>query len=160
MGDFGKILEIWEKRIDGKTVQLKKKNVRRGLKKKSVQEMQAKWLQENPVPDKDKLLSIESPQERRRRLSRIRPQDVIDLHALKQDEAWASLDRFFISAWRRGVEKVLIIHGKGMHSPGNEGVLKKMCKSFLEQCRFAGEAGEADKSMGGGGATWVILKRD
>lgn len=121
-------------------------------------ELQRRWLEINGVIDKDKNTDKESPAERRRRLRHLRPQDVIDLHLLTRDEAWSALNGFFLSAKQRGLEKVLIIHGKGLHSEGGEGILRDMCAEFLEQCACAGENGHAGKEMGGSGATWVILK--
>jgi DNA-nicking Smr family endonuclease len=155
MKDFGKILEQWEKYENLKPVPPSS-----GSKKAAgPAEIQRRWLDANPVVDKDEKLDIESPAERRRRIRKIRVQETIDLHLLKRDEAWRALEGFFLSARQRGLEKVLIIHGKGNHSEGGEAVLKTMCHEFLEQCEYAGESGQADKADGGSGATWVILRK-
>ena len=154
MKDFGKILEQWEK-YESLTAEPPPAGSKKAA---NPAEIQRRWLDTNPVVDKDEGLDIESPAERRRRLRRIRVQETIDLHLLKRDEAWRSLEGFFLSARQRGLEKVLIIHGKGKHSEGGEAVLKEMCHEFLEQCEYAGESGQADRTDGGSGATWVILK--
>jgi len=93
----------------------------------------------------------------RRRLLRKKPDAVIDLHGLTRDEAWNALDHFFLRSHSMGYEKVLIIHGKGNHSD-NEGVLKEICRKFIEHCPFAGASGRNSSSSGGSGATWVLLK--
>ncbi|MDR1238533.1 MAG: Smr/MutS family protein [Treponema sp.] len=99
----------------------------------------------------------ESGAERRRRLLAKRADAVIDLHGLIRDEAWSSLEKFFNDGKRRGFEKLLIIHGKGNHSPG-EAVLSRTAREFIEQCPFAGESGCGNAASGGSGVTWVILK--
>jgi DNA-nicking Smr family endonuclease len=164
MKDFGKILEQWEKygSLDSRPPSSSKPRSTRppssGKANASPAEIQRRWLDDNPVVDKDEGSDIESPAERRRRLRQIRVQETIDLHLLTRDEAWRALEGFFRAARQRGLEKVLIIHGKGNHSEGGEAVLKEMCREFLEQCEYAGESGQADKTDGGSGATWVILR--
>ena len=109
--------------------------------------------------------------ERRARLLRKKPDAVIDLHGLKQDEAWKALELFFDDSKQKGFEKILVIHGKGSHSlplmepkagaagfNGSEGVLKDLARKFIEACSFAGESGYSSNRDGGSGSTWVILK--
>jgi DNA-nicking Smr family endonuclease len=111
--------------------------------------------------NKDKELDAwrESPSQRRRRLLRKPPDGTIDLHGLTQDEAWDALCGFFDSARARGLEKVLIIHGKGNGGgPETSGVLKNITRSFIERCSFAGESGQSAAPRGGAGSTWVLLK--
>jgi hypothetical protein len=118
-----------------------------------------RWLRVNGVYDKDaEGESAElSPGDRRRRLLAKRPDALIDLHGLTRDEAWNSLEIFFRDSRNRGLEKILIIHGKGNHS-GQEGVLKETVRTYIERCPFAGESGRGSAALGGGGATWVFLK--
>ena len=94
--------------------------------------------------------------ERSRLLSK-KPDAVIDLHGLTQDEAWEALDRFFKQSRSMGFEKILVIHGKGNHSQ-SEGILKEATRKFIELCKFAGTSGHSARSNGGSGATWVLLK--
>jgi len=111
--------------------------------------------------------------ERRSRLLRKKPDDCIDLHGLKADEAWSSLETFFENSRNKGCEKLLIIHGKGNHrarpqtnaqSDGalyeglNAGALRDLSRRFIELCPFAGESGYSTAREGGTGATWVFLK--
>ena len=118
------------------------------------------WLRIHGVQDKDSLVQDEelSREERRRRLIEKRPDAVVDLHGLTRDEAWERLGNFFSDARRRGLEKVLIVHGKGNHSQG-EAILKRTTREFIERCAYAGSHGHASSTSGGTGATWVIVKQ-
>jgi DNA-nicking Smr family endonuclease len=115
-----------------------------------------------PVYDKDAELMVRSEPSasRRRRLLRKSPDASIDLHGLTRDEAWNALDSFFNDANSKGLEKLLIIHGKGNHtvSEDQNAVLKKTVRDFIERCPFAGENGNSNGSSGGTGSTWVLLK--
>jgi len=122
------------------------------------------WLQQNPVHDKDRIIDADNggeeglrPSERRRVLREKAPDATLDLHGLTRDEAWDRLTLFINDAKRQKLEKVLVVHGKGNHSPG-EAVLKKTTREFIERCPNAGESGKADARRGGSGATWVLLK--
>jgi DNA-nicking Smr family endonuclease len=117
------------------------------------------WLRINGVYDKDaerETLRVSSGERRRRLLSK-RPDAVLDLHGLNQDEAWSSLESFFREAGERGFEKLHIIHGKGNHSV-QEGVLAETVRKFIERCPLAGESGHENAALGGKGVTWVFLK--
>ena len=99
---------------------------------------------------------------RRKKLLRKSPEATLDLHGLNQDEAWNALTVFFNDAKNNGLEKVLIIHGKGNHAGEGRhtqtGILKKMVRDFIERCPFAGESGYNNGRDGGEGASWVLLK--
>ncbi len=90
--------------------------------------------------------------------AKIKIDDTVDLHGLTIAEARSVLDVFFDNAQKKGFRKVLIIHGKGNHSP-NGPVLGVWVKEYLTLCKKAGRAGYADKHHGGSGATWVMLKK-
>jgi len=118
-----------------------------------------KWEKNNGIYDKDKEAEREriSPQERRSRLKNKKPDAELDIHGLTRDEAWQALEIFFNDSKGKGLEKILIIHGKGNHSAG-EAVLKRIVMEFIEHCPFAGESGRGKSVTGGEGATWVLLK--
>ena len=110
---------------------------------------------------------------RRKRLLRKSPEAVIDLHGLTRDEAWDALTLFFNNAKNNGLEKVLVIHGKGNHAGegslanqslqgkgADTGILKRMTRDFIERCPFAGESGYSDGHSGGEGSSWVLLKEN
>jgi len=81
----------------------------------------------------------------------------IDLHGLTADEATVRLDQFVSECYKRGIRKILIIHGKGNHSE-DAPVLSGMVRSFVERDYRLGESGHPDKKDGGKGATWVIVR--
>jgi DNA-nicking Smr family endonuclease len=118
-----------------------------------------KWEKNNGIYDKDMEAGKEqiNPQERRSRLKNKKPDAELDIHGLTRDEAWKALEIFFNDSKRNGLEKILIIHGKGNHSTG-EAVLKRLVMEFIEHCSFAGESGRGKAVTGGEGATWVLLK--
>jgi DNA-nicking Smr family endonuclease len=85
------------------------------------------------------------------------PQAELDLHGLSAPEAEAALAAFVREARASGLSKVLLIHGKGNHSPGPP-VLEGVVRSFLERCPHTGAFGKADRRRGGRGATWVRIR--
>jgi len=119
------------------------------------------WIRRYGTQDKDTVNANDessvTPAEKRRRLRAKKCEAVIDLHGLTRDEAWTRLESFFGDCRRKGLEKILIIHGKGTHSVENP-VLRRMVSAFLEQNIHAGESGVSSKDDGGSGSTWVILK--
>ncbi|MDR2481281.1 MAG: Smr/MutS family protein [Spirochaetaceae bacterium] len=148
--DFAKILAEWEEN----------RTVKAGSgKKRTANDALCAWLERNTPVNKDAEFCVKaySPAEKQRLLLNIPPEASIDLHEKTRDEAWRALDDFFHAAVVRGVKKVLIIHGKGNHSKTG-GVLKEICRVYLEQCPFAGASGHPSGKDGGTGATWVILK--
>lgn len=125
-----------------------------------------RWLETNGVCDKDAEAESASEayaysRERRgvesRRLDSLRYQAVLDLHGMTSEEAKTALRGFIDTSARAGLEKVLVIHGKGLHSEGAP-VLKKATRDVLESHPLAGRFGEAAKEEGGSGAVWVIIR--
>lgn len=84
----------------------------------------------------------------------------LDLHGLTRDEALEALPRFLQSAQKKGQKAVLVITGKGNHSP-EEPVLHQAVASWL---RDAGrgtvlEFAPAPREMGGSGAYVIFLRQ-
>ncbi|HOV94225.1 MAG TPA: Smr/MutS family protein [Spirochaetales bacterium] len=104
--------------------------------------------------DDDRLARIQNAQ----RLRNLAPQATIDLHGKTAAEAEADLGRFLAVCSREGLEKVLIIHGKGNHSE-NEGIMTDLVRRVLENSDLAARFGFEDRQHGGRGATWVILRK-
>ena len=113
----------------------------------------------NKYPDKDteknrtdseKALNIKL-------LRKMRPQAELDLHGLKSAEAETAVWDFLTESRAKGLTKVQIIHGKGIHS-SDGGVLKNVVDKVLKDCPFAGMSGIPDNRNGGSGSRWVILK--
>lgn len=120
------------------------------------------WLRRYGTIDKDKI--SEETQERQKFQDRsylvsMKCEAFLDLHGLHQDEAEVRLDTFITDCKRRGLKKVMIIHGKGIHTTGTDPVLGKLVRSFIERDKRCGASGHPkNKAEGGTGATWVILK--
>lgn len=123
------------------------------------------WLRRYGVVDKDSLAQEVAERERgqnREYLKKIPFGAKIDLHGLTRDEAWERLDAFIGDCSRRGIQKVLIVHGKGHHSKekSDVSILSAMVRTFVELDRRLGASGHPDKKLGGNGATWVIIKKN
>jgi len=177
--DMGDILAQWDdlKRQEKKKAAEAKKNMQTSHKRpnaptayeKAAKKTEAPqinpmdfWLNRYGTVDKDKL--AEDTQERtkqqdREYLLKLKPEAYIDLHGLHQDEAQIQLDRFISDCKRRGLRKIMIIHGKGIHTHGTDPVLGELVRRFIESDKRCGSSGHPkNKSDGGRGATWVILK--
>lgn len=123
------------------------------------------WLRRYGVVDKDSLAQEVAERERgqnREYLKKLPFGAKIDLHGLTRDEAWERLDAFISDCSRRGIQKVLIVHGKGHHSKekSDVSILSAMVRTFVELDRRLGASGHPDKKLGGNGATWVIIKKN
>ena len=150
MDDFGDILDRWDRsskdRKEGKT--------------KPAPGPMDDWLDRYPPGDSD----LADPQEDDRdrgaasaHLRELEPQAELDLHGMRADQASSAMTNFLAGSRKRGLRKVLLIHGKGHHSK-EEPVLKKLVQDHLERSPHAGAFGAADRKIGGSGATWVILR--
>ena len=101
-------------------------------------------------------------QKRDRTLNELRimmPQASLDLHGMTSDEADKALRSFVEEALSSGLEKIAIIHGKGLHSDGGVGVLRDVTLSVLDEMGACREVSMAKPACGGAGVTWAILKR-
>lgn len=120
------------------------------------------WLRRYGTIDKDKIAEEQESRSKlydRNYLLNMQPEARLDLHGLHQDEAQASLERFISDCKMRGLHKVMIIHGKGIHSHGSDPVLGELVRRFIEHDKRCGTSGHhKSKAEGGTGATWVILK--
>jgi len=120
------------------------------------------WLRRYGTIDKDKM--AEEAAEKHQQLDRnyilnMRPEATIDLHGLHQDEAEQQLNYFIGNCKAKGFHKVLIIHGKGIHTTGTDPVLGELVRKFIERDNRCGTSGHPKtQAEGGKGATWVILK--
>ena len=102
------------------------------------------------------------PKETTRRLHRgvLSVQDHLDLHGLTAAEARDAVDRFLTNAVRQGLRTVLIIHGRGLSSPG-EPVLKSRLMQWLNRGvwrKWVMAYTSARRCDGGAGATYVLLR--
>ena len=121
------------------------------------------WMRRYGIVDKDALEEHTEARERfksRKELERMNCDEKLDLHGCTQDEAYLRLESFVTDCERRKLKKILIVHGKGIHTRGTDPVLASLVKKFIEQDKRLGSSGHPDLSGGGSGATWVILKNN
>ncbi len=81
----------------------------------------------------------------------------LDLHGHTVEEASKALDAFIENARGAGQRKILVIHGKGKHSP-EKAVLGDFVRKFLQAHASIGEIGTPKRDDGGSGATWAIVR--
>ena len=135
-----------------------------GLPEADVRRSMENWIALHGVSDKDAETNSAEDVDRAgkireaERLRRVKPQAVLDLHGRKAIEAQALLAEFLASGSRMGLDKVLVIHGKGLHS-NSEPIMSDLVRSVLEGSDLAGSFGPADKEYGGRGATWVLIRK-
>lgn len=86
----------------------------------------------------------------------------LDLHGLRAEDARAALEAFLRDMRAKRERCVLVIHGKGSHSPSGVGVLRGEISAWLSEGRAAASVdafATAHESDGGEGATYVLLRR-
>lgn len=177
--DFGDILAQWGEQQKKEKLQKKSPQIQKSSKKANAGEPSVKteqnsskntnpvinpmelWLRRYGVTDKDSLAQKSESalrMENREYLRTMRPEARIDLHGNTRDEAWARLESFVNDCLQRGLRKIEIVHGKGIHSRGSDPVLGNLVRMFIEQNKHLGTSGHNDKNHGGSGVTWVLLK--
>ena len=85
----------------------------------------------------------------------------LDLHGLKPDQARLQLEGFLAREMALGERAVLVIHGKGRHSPQAQGVLRLEMAAWLSQgtaSEFVAAFCTALPDEGGEGAVRVLLR--
>ncbi len=95
------------------------------------------------------------------RAGRIAPDERLDMHGLRADDARAVLAERVRAAAERGARCLLVIHGRGAHS-GGAGVLPELAADELMGGRAAAHVlafCRAQPKDGGAGALYVLLRR-
>jgi DNA-nicking Smr family endonuclease len=99
---------------------------------------------------------------RRLRRGEVHPDGKLDLHGMSAAEARRAVEAFVSKRSSEGDRAVLIVHGRGGHSPGGRGVLRGEIAAWLSQGavkRFvAGFASQRDAD-GGSGSVLVLFER-
>jgi DNA-nicking Smr family endonuclease len=145
--DFKEILDAWEK-----------KRTRRPFPgRQDMEELISRYPLKESKEDHEPS-NLERPSSGSGNLRNLEPQATLDLHGMNSREAEQALDNFVLECRRRGVRKILVVHGKGHHSQG-EPVLQGVVRSYLEKSPYTGAFGPAQRRHGGRGATWVIIRR-
>ena len=86
----------------------------------------------------------------------------LDLHGLRAGDAREAVDAFLRDKRERGERCVLLVHGKGEHSPGGVGVLRGEVAAWLSQgaaSQHVAAFATATDADGGEGALYVLLRR-
>jgi len=128
--DFSQILDAWENRGNRRDKEP---------------------FDKDEVPEEARLLPSRADMER------APVEDELDLHGKLQEEAVEALRYFLRESRLEGYRKVLIIHGKGLHSENRKGVLKEAVQQSLMKDKNVAAWGEAGRKEGGRGASWVWL---
>jgi len=90
-------------------------------------------------------------------------QSHIDLHGMIQPAAHQALTDFILQSVRKGLRSVLVVHGRGLGSPGGRPVLKHAAASWLSHGEIGGHVlafVTARLHDGGAGAMYVLLRRE
>jgi len=99
---------------------------------------------------------------RRLKRGQIPVQDHMDLHGLTQKDAETRVREFLIRSQGRGLQCVLIVHGRGLNSPDNIPVLKERLPVWLNRGparRIVSAFASARPYDGGTGAIYVLLRK-
>ena len=96
----------------------------------------------------------------------------IDLHGYSLDDANKIVENFINKNYEKGVKKLIIVTGKGLHSDNEKNpyvskdlaILKYSVPEFIknnkELMKLINEIREADIKDGGGGAFYIYLKKN
>lgn len=90
------------------------------------------------------------------------PRATLDLHRMTRAAAHRRLQAFIAAEVGRTDKTVLVIVGKGRHSPGGEGTLRSEIGSWLSAGPCASRVlafKQAPPTLGGSGAVLVLLRR-
>jgi DNA-nicking Smr family endonuclease len=111
------------------------------------------------VPDEGELQPLAGNRLRQVKRGIVSVSHQLDLHGLTREEALEALPRFLHSAQKKGQKAVLVITGKGNHSP-EEPVLHQAVASWLRDTGRGAvlEFAPAPREMGGSGAYVVFLR--
>lgn len=88
-------------------------------------------------------------------------EDACDLHGRTSSEATREVSRFLKESHRNGERWLLVIVGKGRHSPGGQGTLRDHVVSLLSSgppARYVLAFGTAPRRLGGAGALVLRLR--
>lgn len=112
------------------------------------------------IPESPVAKPLASSRLKQLRRGTIRLDYELDLHGLTRDEALDALAIFVGGAFRRQQQAVLVITGRGNHSP-EEPVLKKAVEQWLRETGkiMVAEFLQAPRQLGGDGAIVVFLKK-
>lgn len=85
-------------------------------------------------------------------------QEQVDLHGMNRHEAHEQVSLLLAEALSAGKRGLSIVHGRGHGSPGREGILRQLVKSWLGRHREVLAFCHPPPREGGDGVLWVLLK--
>ena len=144
--DFKEIFEQWEKT----------KAAKKSRFSHVIAEKEAGLHRENETPQYSGYLTGRSSLGK---LKGMRSQAKLDLHGYTSEEARQIITQFLEDSVAQSLQKVTIVHGRGLHSVDGKGVIKDVVKDVLDNSPLVREYGNPQPVEGGSGAVWVILQR-
>ncbi|HMB16946.1 MAG TPA: Smr/MutS family protein [Pelovirga sp.] len=89
------------------------------------------------------------------------PEATLDLHGATRQDVEAKMISFITNARYHGWQVLLVVTGKGLHSPEGEGVLRSAVEEFLQRGKSdqVAEWARAPRQYGGDGAVILFLRR-
>lgn len=114
-----------------------------------------------PVQDRRQIHHLDRVTQKKISKGRLPLEARIDLHGLRQDEAYGLLLSFLNRAHASGIRYVLVITGKG-RSSASDGVLRRSVPSWFATTPFRPLVSgyeDAARNHGGEGALYVRLRR-
>ena len=102
---------------------------------------------------------------------KVSPIKSLDLHGYSLDEANIKISEFIKDSYEKGLKKLIIVTGKGIHSQNekdpyiskNLGILKYSVPEYIKKSNelmsLILEIKQANKEDGGGGAFYLYLKK-
>ena len=91
-------------------------------------------------------------------LRALEPEVTLDLHGMKVHEAEKACEEFLKESASKGLRKISIITGKGLHNDKGFSLLKDAAMSAIRRSGVVTEAYTPKAYYGGSGAIWIILK--
>lgn len=90
-------------------------------------------------------------------------QSSLDLHGHNREEAKEAVNGFFRESMMKGYRCVLVVCGRGLHTPGGKPVLKELLVRWLGQGQLGSSVlafSSAKRHDGGVGAIYILLRKD
>tara|TARA_B100001115_G_C15783570_1_gene385650 strand:- start:142 stop:555 length:414 start_codon:yes stop_codon:yes gene_type:complete len=122
---------------------------------------------ENFLQNKERLSDKEEKFKTKKRIN----SRTFDFHGYSLDEANQKIEELIGEAYRDGVNKLIIVTGKGLHSENSKdpyksidlGILKNSLPEFVKNnnnlLKMINSMGEANIEDGGSGAFYIFLKK-
>lgn len=91
-------------------------------------------------------------------LRAMEPEVTLDLHGMKVQEAEEACAAFLKESAEKGLRKVSLITGKGLHNDKGFSLLREAALSAIRLSGVVSQAYTPKANYGGSGAIWIILK--